>query len=206
MVAKRSCIAMVGAGGHASVVSEILSQQGRVICSVFEVFGQDMNPTSTANAREEDHLTAWHDWVIALGDCKARAAVAKTVLEHFAKAEFPPVISNSAVVSPSAKIGHGAVIMPLAHVGTGASVGEFAIVNSLSNLEHHSELGNFAHLAPGATILGGGRVGQVSLIGGGAVVDRNAVFPSNSTLGANGFFRRGEHEGLYVGSPADIKP
>ena len=55
-------------------------------------------------------------------------------------------------------------------INTGAKLGIGVIANTHSTIEHDVVLEDWVHIAPGATILGGVRVGQFSMIGAGATV------------------------------------
>lgn len=199
------CIALVGSGGHASVVKELATSVGMRVCGVFESFDDSLSVIEgNWDHHREAHLTAGNAWAIAVGDGELRLSLAERVVAEYPSANFPSLVSINSHVSKSAAVGKGCVVMPLAHVGPEAVLGDFSIVNSLANLEHHGRLGSGSHLAPGSTVLGGGSVGKLSLIASGSVVERKATFPERSTLAAMSFFKGGSSSGLYMGTPARL--
>ena len=60
-------------------------------------------------------------------------------------------------------------------IGRGVTIGHAAIV-------HGVEIGDYALIGMGATLLGGSRVGAYSIIGAGALVRENAVIPPRSVV------------------------
>ena len=55
-------------------------------------------------------------------------------------------------------------------VQPGAQIGENAIINTRSVIEHDCVIEDHVHVATGAILAGGVRVGCMSMIGAGAVV------------------------------------
>lgn len=200
-----SCLYVVGAGGHFSAVREVAWDQGWKVCQVFEIFDNSLTPIPSADVTACSNIGETHAWVVAIGDNKARLSAAHYVQKNFPRAIFPALVHRSAQVAKSAQIGQGAAIMPFAHIGPEAKIGDFSIVNTNGNVEHHATLGEAAHLAPGAVLLGGATSGASSIVGAGAIVAPGVVLPSNSTLAALSFFSGGERQGLYAGTPADLK-
>jgi acetyltransferase-like isoleucine patch superfamily enzyme len=199
------CIALVGSGGHASVVKEVATSIGMRVCGVFECFDGSLSVIEgNWEDHRERHLESENAWAIAVGDGPLRLSLAERVASEHPTANFPSLVSKTAHVSESAVLGQGCVVLPLANIGPEAFLGDFTIVNSLANLEHHGRLGRGSHLAPGSTVLGGGEVGELSLIASGSVVERKAKFPEHSTLAAMSFFSAGMGSGLYVGAPAKL--
>ncbi len=199
------CIALVGSGGHASVVKELATSIGMRVCGVFESFDNSLSVIEgNWHDHREAHFNFGNAWAIAVGDGALRLNLAERVVAEYPSANFPSLLSLNSHVSESAVVGKGCVVLPLAHVGPEAVLGDFSIVNSLANLEHHGLLGSGSHLAPGSTVLGGGRVGKLSLIASGSVVERKATFPERSTLAAMSFFNGGSSSGLYMGTPARL--
>lgn len=108
---------------------------------------------------------------------------------------FPNVINPAAVISKFARIGHGNIIFPGAVIDPAAIVGNFIVINKNSSVGHDTVLEDFVTITPnctlsgpvaggvfigmGARILPGTRVGENSIIGAGAVVNKS--IPANVT-------------------------
>ncbi len=97
-------------------------------------------------------------------------------------------VHPQAIISPSAKIGHGPTVMASATINAAAHLGENVIVNTGAIIEHDCIIGDHVHIATGAklagtvhveagahiglgaSILEGIRVGEDAIVGAGAVV------------------------------------
>jgi sugar O-acyltransferase (sialic acid O-acetyltransferase NeuD family) len=115
---------------------------------------------------------------------------------------FPPIVSPDAVVSKEACCGKGAVVMDGAVISAGASIGVGSIVNTNSTIEHDSIISDWVHVAPGATICGGVRIGRFSMIGAGATVIEGLEIADGCIVGAGATVVQSLSEvGVYVGCP-----
>jgi UDP-perosamine 4-acetyltransferase len=88
-------------------------------------------------------------------------------------------------------------------INTGARLGVGVIANTHSTIEHDAILEDWVHVAPGATISGGVRVGQFSMIGAGATVIEGRAIGAGIMVGAGATVVHDLSEpGVYFGSPA----
>jgi len=180
-VADRSVI-VLGAGGHAKVVIDLLQKLGRSVLAALE-------PTSPAEARlllgvpvaSEQAALSKHssesvDLALGVGmptqDPIAGLAARRVLAAQYVARgyRFPPLVHPGAVVGADCALGQGAQIMAGAVVQPGSAIASFAIVNTGACVDHDCVLGEGCHVAPGATIGGTVRVGRESLIGIGATV------------------------------------
>lgn len=86
--------------------------------------------------------------VVAIGDSRTRRRHGDLLREY--GFEAINAIHPSAVVSPTAVLGHGIVICAQAAVCTEARIGDFAIINTGSVIDHECRIGIGVHIAPGA--------------------------------------------------------
>jgi UDP-perosamine 4-acetyltransferase len=103
-----------------------------------------------------------------VGSSAERRSAAARLLD--AGFELPPIVHESAVVSPWAKLGRGCQILARAVVNAGAEVGEGVIVNTGAIVEHDCRVGSYAHLSPAAVVGGLVEIGEDVHVGIGAVV------------------------------------
>ena len=162
-------IVVVGAGGHAAVVIEVLRAQGG-----FEIVGA-VDPDVTRShvigipiLGNDDQLATLREdgveaAVVALGNNQIRQKIALALLSR--GYSLPPVVHPGASISPTAVIEDGAVIMNRAVVGTRARVGPMAIINTGCIVEHDNCIGPAAHVAPGVNLAGNVRIGERTLVG-----------------------------------------
>jgi UDP-perosamine 4-acetyltransferase len=168
----------LGAGTHAKSLLEAIRSRGD-----FNVVGLvDDDPTRAGTtlldisvSGPESFETGRPDGVEhafcgvgGVGSSAARRSAAARLLE--AGFELPPIVHESAVVSPWAEVGRGSQILARAVVNADADVGEGAIVNTGAIVEHDVRIGAYAHISPGAVLGGLVEVGADAHVGIGAVV------------------------------------
>jgi sugar O-acyltransferase (sialic acid O-acetyltransferase NeuD family) len=142
---------------------------------------------------------------VAIGDNSIRERVVDEVRGRYSDIIFPKLIHPAAVVSEFTKIGNGTVLMPNSVVGPNSSIGEFCILNTLSTIDHDSNMGAYSSLAPGVVAGGCVKIGRRSAICIGAVIKHGVVIGENCVIGANSYLNQSvESNGLYYGTPARL--
>lgn len=203
MMAPARKVVVVGAGGHAKVVVEVLRAAGG-----FDIVGLvDPDPAHAEvlgvavlggdavlpGLRAHGVAAA----VVALGSNRARERVGEKLRAMgFA---LPAAVHPSALVSPSARIGDGAVIMARAVLGTLAEVGDLAIVNTGAVVEHDNRIGRAAHVAPGTALAGTVTVGDRALVGVGSAVRPGVRIGADAVVGAGSAVVADVPDGAVVG-------
>lgn len=167
-------IIVVGDGGHARVVIEILEEsrefqiagctsavRGNTEVLGIPVLGDD---SILPRLYESGLRRAF----IALGDNRAR--LNKT--RELAEMGFMLVnaISTHAAVSRRAVLGCGVAVMPGAVVNVLSRVGNGAIVNTGAIVDHDCQLGAFCHVGPGSSLAGRVSVAEGAFLGTGVHV------------------------------------
>ena len=177
---------MVGAGGQAQAVVEVVRRRGDRIAAYC-----DPKPSpwlADADHLVDDDAAAALDLdglVLGLGGVEPQALDRRlSLFRMYADRGWrsPPVVHDSAVISDTACLRQGAVVLAGAVVQPAAIVGEAAIVNTGAIVEHDCEVGAGSHLAPGAVVLGGARVGRGAMVGTGAVLLPGATVADGGLL------------------------
>jgi sugar O-acyltransferase (sialic acid O-acetyltransferase NeuD family) len=176
-----------GAGEHGKVILDIARSAGRFARIAFldderTRIGTTFCECDVVSGVEELKRFAGNAVVIAVGDNRNRArcfdcAVASGLLPT-------TLIHPTAMVSPSARIGHGTVVMPGAIINACAFVGDNCIVNSGAIVEHDCRIAEHVHVSPGAVLGGDVKIGALAHIGLGAVVLPGARVGAESIVGA----------------------
>jgi UDP-perosamine 4-acetyltransferase len=175
-------VIVLGAGGHAKVVIDLLQKLGRSVLAALE-------PAPPAEPRrllgvpvegEEKRLAGLApdsvDLALGIGMPAAdpiKGLAARRALAGALRARgfrFPALVHPSAIVGAECTIGDGAQVMAGAVLQAGSRVGAFAIINTGARVDHDCVLGEACHIAPGATLGGNVRVGEETLVGIGATV------------------------------------
>ena len=183
-------ILLVGAGGHAKGLVEIIIARG---AELIGHTGPEPSEWLQAPYLGEDEAIQPDQGHIVLG---FGAVTPENLQKRLEKLEqlvgdgftLPPVVSPHAIISPSAEIGDGCHILPGALIHAASSLGPGVIVNSRAVIEHDCHIGAGSHVAPGAIILGDCRIGQACMIGAGAVILPGAEVPDQTLIAANSRF------------------
>ncbi|GAA5033701.1 acetyltransferase [Terrabacter aeriphilus] len=197
---------VLGAGGHARSVVDVLERLGREVVAVtgavaegeipwhVEVLADDRQAVELVRARG---LHA----VVAIGANAARSGLVHELLTG--GLSVPPVVAATATVSPRAVLGAGTVVLEHAHVGPASRLGDAVVVNTAAVVEHDCRVGGGAHVAPGATLLGGASVGPGTLVGSGARILPLVSVGAGATIGAGAVVTGHVPDGrTVVGVPA----
>jgi sugar O-acyltransferase (sialic acid O-acetyltransferase NeuD family) len=205
-------IIIIGAGGHGQVVADILLRMKECAASVDPIGYLDDNTGLQGRCvlnlpvlGSVNHLSEIpHDCVIvALGDNHIRKAIFNELLsrgEAIAIARHPKaVIAPDVIIGPGTMICAGVVINPAANIGCNV------ILNTGSTIDHHNEIGDHVHIAPGAHLGGDVRIGTGSLVGIGATVMPGRRVGAHCIVGAGALVRKDIPDGsTAVGVPARI--
>lgn len=198
---------LIGAGGHAKVIIDILKLNNQDIKGVIDdnqekstfldypILGKVKDIPSLI--KEDPEIL----FIISIGSNFIRKEIANK-LEGIG-ASFGTAIHPSAIISSSVEIGNGTVVMPNSIINAGAKIGEHCIINSSSVVEHECELKDFVHISPGAMLAGNVKVGEGTHIGIGASVIQNINIGSNTIVGAGAVIIRDTSDNVkLVGVPA----
>jgi len=182
---------MIGSSGHASVLVDAIELAG-----VYRIAGYLDDTVAVGTTRGKYSVLGGFDRaasvcaelqaenvVIAVGDNWLRRKVYSDLTQKCPHLEFPLVKHPSAVVAASATAGKGAAILAGSHVGPGSRVGEFAIINTGSSMDHDCILDDFASIAPGVFMGGLVRIGECSAIGVGASISDRISIGSHAVVG-----------------------
>ncbi|WP_257574921.1 acetyltransferase [Shewanella algae] len=184
-------IVMIGGGGHASVLADILVSQGREILAV--VSPDDIRQRSVfkgmTQLRNDDDVFAFHKNEVLLVNgigMMPKSDVKRKINEHFLSLgyQFETVIADSAFVSSKSIIEPGAQILPMAIVQTGATVGRHTVVNTGALVEHDCCIGAYNHIAPKATLCGQVKTEDNVYIGAGSTIIQGISIGRGSIVGA----------------------
>jgi sugar O-acyltransferase (sialic acid O-acetyltransferase NeuD family) len=195
-------LVIIGAGGHAKVVTEAAQLSGWQVVGVLDdTFGKTiydfpyLGTVSDVKTLQDTH------YIIAIGANQAREKI-KIQLEN--RVKWAMVIHPRAIVSPKVKIGVGTVIFAGAIVQPDTIIGEHVILNTGSQVDHDNKIGDFAHVAPNAVLTGGVELDEGVFVGAGAIVTPGVKLGKWCTLGAGAVAVRGEYleNQIYVGNPA----
>ncbi|OCA87868.1 sugar acetyltransferase [Bacillus sp. FJAT-27225] len=207
-------VLILGAGGHAKVLIEILKQTGTPIIGITA-------PHNVENGRhlmdipiigDDEEVLKFQpadiDLVNGIGSV-AENRIRRAVFERFTSLgySFPPLVHPSAVIASDATLYEGAQIMAGAIIQPDSTIGRNAIVNTKASVDHDCIIGDHVHIAPGATISGTVTIGSNVHVGTGATIINNVVIGTDSFIAAGAVVTRSIANGVKVrGVPAKEVP
>lgn len=198
-------LVVLGGGGHASVLVDILKQQSRKIIGIVfpDVVLQRRIMADLPHYQSDDDILKFvcSDVLLVNGiGWLPGEQLRKELFLRFVRVgyQFETVISSQAIVSSYAEIGEGVQIMPGAIVQVGAKIGDNTIINSGAIIEHDCLIGRHNHIAPGSTLSGQVTTADQVYIGTGAKVINNLDIGPNSVIAAGAIVTKPVPGGVIV--------
>lgn len=182
---------MLGAGGHASVLVDILRSQGR---TPLAIVAPKLDMTRAAlvgieHWQEEEKILNYspeqYELVNGIGSLPGNSLRAQ-LFSRYRKLgyNFVSVISSQAIISDYAVLEEGAQVMAGAIIQTGTQIGCNSIINTGAIVDHDCRIGDNNHIAPGALLCGGVVTGEVVHIGTSATVIQGISIGAYAVVGA----------------------
>jgi len=171
-------LVVVGAGGHARSVMDIVLQNAdyEVVGCIDPVPGEVLGKPVIGN--DKDLVAVFDRGIrhifIAIGDNLLR----HSLFDQAVSLGFEPVnlISRYAILSPRTHFGRGVCVMAGAVVNVNTAIADNCIINTRCSIDHDCQIGKSSHIAPGATLSGTVKIGEGAHIGTGAsVIDGIAI-------------------------------
>ncbi|MEF9892035.1 MAG: acetyltransferase [Anaerorhabdus sp.] len=195
-------VIIIGNGGHAKVIADIVKQNGDLIKGF--IVDQEFDKTNVLGINYLGDFTACNkyksncEFIIAIGDNTLREKYAKSL-----DVKWYTGIHPRSTIDITAKIGIGTCVMANAVLNSCAIVGNHCIINTGSIVEHDVRIGDFTHLSPNATICGFSSLGNKVHVGVAATIINKIDVTNNVVIGAGSCVIKSiDQEGTYVGIPA----
>ena len=201
-------VLVIGAGGHAKVVIELLRAGGREVAGVLDA---DATPRTVVGAPViggDDALPrlraeGLEDAFVALGGAGLRARIGARA--RAAGFRLVNAVHPNAAISPSVRLGEGVAIMAGVCLNAETRVGDLAIVNTNASVDHDGDLGEACHVAPGCALAGNVTIGARAFLGAGCVAIPGVRVGDGTTVGAGSVIVRDLPAGvLAMGAPARV--
>lgn len=184
----RQRVVVLGGGGHAKVIIDMLQACGDVQLEGYVAPDDDTGPLCGApwlgkddrlpNLLERGVRSAF----VAIGDNarrKERMGALRQMGYHLINA-----ISQRATVSRHAILKTGISVMPGAIVNAGARLDDGVIINTNASVDHDCLIGEFSHIGPGSSLAGRVSIGEGAFLGTGTCVIPGISIGAWATVGA----------------------
>ncbi len=202
---------LLGAGGHASVLHDMLLTLGDPPKGVIDA---TLEPGTTWEGLpvlgDDDLLATFSPEEFALVNglgASPNCIPRNRLYERFRKQgfSFPPLVHPSAVLAHSVVLHPGCQIMAGAILQSGVTVGENSVINTRASVDHHCHIASGAFISPGAVLCGNVSIGEGAFIGAGAVLLPDISVGAGAVVGAGSVVLKdvGENS-TVVGNPAKI--
>lgn len=206
-------IVIIGSGGHASSVIDILQQLNE--WNIYGVVSVDLKKSESFQGIKVlgddtvfgELIHNQYAFVIAVGQILSsltRVKIFKQLLEL--KAILPVIISPDAYIAKNATIGIGTMIFHRVVINANVQIGNNCIINNMSLIEHDTVIGSHTHISTGAIVNGKVNIGEHCFIGSGSVIANNTRICNEVIIGAGAVVVSDINvPGIYFGNPARKK-
>lgn len=179
---------IIGGGGHARVLADILDEMGScdVIGFTDVMFREVPGVEYIGDDREvEKYTTDKVQLVNGVGSVR-RPQHRQEVYEKFRSGgyRFFSVIHPRADMSSRISLGEGVQIMRGVVINPGTTIEENVIINTSASVDHDCVIGAHCHIAPGVILCGEVKIGWGCHIGTGVKIIQGITIGDNVLIGA----------------------
>lgn len=185
-------VILLGFGGHARVLLEILRMQNVEIVAVVDPSCEGTMCHSENDYKflsSDDEVFHYSPSQVYLVNGIGSVDVGnhrQQLFQYFKRHgyTFISVIHPSAILSSDLQLGEGVQIMAGAVLQPGSKFGDNVLVNTGAVIDHDCTIGDHVHVAPGSVVSGNVTIGEGTHIGTGAKIINNISIGANCTVGA----------------------
>ncbi|MBV9988358.1 MAG: acetyltransferase [Chitinophagaceae bacterium] len=167
---------LIGAGGHAKVIIEIIEEMGGRIAGLSDdnkAINSLHDYPVNENAPQDAQI------ILAIGNNAGRKRLAEEMNNSFGTAIHP-----KATLSGRCSVGEGTVIMAGATINSSTTIGKHCIINTNASVDHDCVIKDFAHISPNAALAGNVTVGEGAQVGIGSAVMQGICVGDWAIVGA----------------------
>jgi sugar O-acyltransferase (sialic acid O-acetyltransferase NeuD family) len=182
-------IVIIGAGGHAKVVIDILLQRIKLGDNL-EIIGilDDCYDEKNAIKLFDISVIGKVDKSLKLKNCEYIIAIGSNDVRKIISTKYDLkyyiAIHPKAIIAEEVKIEEGTVVMAGAIINSYSHIGKHVIINTGSIIEHDCIIKDYVHISPNTTLAGGVSIGNKTWIGMGSNVIQGVKIEENVIVGA----------------------
>jgi acetyltransferase EpsM len=174
----KESIVIYGAGGHASVLTDLVRGNGGEVLTLFA--DQEDNGLTTHHAAIKPYNTSLYPeapLVIGIGNNQVRERLSEKVAHKIGS-----LFHADASIAQDVIVGEGTVVLARAVVQSNCKIGKHVIINAGAVIDHDAAIGDFVHVAANAYVGGGAQIGKGVSIGAGAIIMRHTVIQAGTVI------------------------
>jgi acetyltransferase EpsM len=180
-------VVLVGYSGHGFVIADTAIENQLDFIGYTDIAKITFNPFHLEYLGTEREYSFFEknkvsNFLIGIGDNKIREEVYKLILDN--NREVLTLISQSANISKTAKIGNGTFVNKNVSINAFAKIGNNVILNTGCIIEHDCVISDSSHIAPGAVLSGNVIIGERSFVGANSVVKQGVIIGKDVIIGA----------------------
>ena len=181
---------VLGAGGHAKVVMEILRLSGRTVIGLIDP-GKPAGSTclGTTVLGDNDVIHNYSPGEVelinglgAMPGNSLRWEISQQMKQQGFR--FATIQHPSAIIADNVQLAAGVQLMAGTIIQPGVKIGEDSIINTGVHIDHDCNIGACCHLAPGVVLSGGVILGTKVHVGTGTSVIQNIEIGQGSIIAA----------------------
>ena len=207
-------IVIIGAGGHAKVVADIILKRKQLLGDKVNIIGfLDDNlekiqydtifgiPILGGTNLVEKFKCKNYEYIIAVGNNFLR----RKIVDMHSDVKYYTAIHPESIIGNEVQIGEGTVVMANTVINSYTKVGKHCILNTSCVIEHDNFIESYVHISPNATLCGNVSINRYSWIGAGATIIQNKKIGEKVIVGAGSVVTRDVKDNYTViGNPERI--
>lgn len=180
-------VILIGYSGHGYVVADIAIENQLDLIGYTEKNEFVINPFQLKYLGDEQQDIFFSNYestefIIGIGDNYIREKIFNLIKDQ--GKTIRNLISSSALISSSVKMGEGIFVNRNVTINALATIGNNVLLNTACIIEHECVICDSVHVAPGAVLAGNVFVGERSIIGANAVIKQGINIGKDVIIGA----------------------
>lgn len=184
-------VIIIGGGGHASVLVDIIKKQKREIKAI--ISHADVSQRTIFNGIKilhSDHdvlqfSPAEIEMVNGIG-ASPRSVLRKDITTKYIDwgFKFATIIADNAYISDNVEIAQGGQVLSRAVIHPGVKIHSHSVINTAAIIEHDCVIGSNNFISPGAVLCGQVITGADVFVGANATIIQNINIADKAIVGA----------------------
>lgn len=197
-------VVIIGAGGHAKVIAEIILKSGDEVIGFLDdneaIQDKEIyNGIKVIGTLKNIDMLDNNYFVIGIGNNKVRKEISERK-----ELKWYTAIHPSAIIATDVQIDEGTVIMPGVIINPGTKIGKHCIINTSVSIDHDNIIEDYVHISPGVHTAGTVHIKECTWLGIGTIVKNNVTIEKNNIIGAGAVVVKhiSDDNSIYIGVPA----